>query len=261
MRNLTALIALFLIAFSAYAANTVDFIPPHVPYSNHAATSAPGVGDDANDGYEVGSGWYDVTADKSYECVDSTVGAAVWNIAVSADLNDVGNVTITTPADKDQLQYDTASGLWVNSPESYGSMSEASAGSTITITTAGTYYGWTTATTGPVAGAGLVTFTEDATADRLTVGANGAGIYYINYGVSFTGSANSVAHCCIFISGVEDDSMEAERKISGGDVGSFSNGGIAAIAANGYVDMRCTSDGNGNTVVVKHVGLAIRRIK
>jgi hypothetical protein len=42
------------------------------------ATVAPTVNEDSGDGYEVGSVWVDVTADKAYTCVDSTVGAAVW---------------------------------------------------------------------------------------------------------------------------------------------------------------------------------------
>lgn len=45
---------------------------------NNAATTAPTVNDDAGGGYSVGSRWIDVTADKSYVCVDSIVGAAVW---------------------------------------------------------------------------------------------------------------------------------------------------------------------------------------
>lgn len=47
-------------------------------FHNVAATSAPTVNDDAGDGYSVGSRWIDTTNDKSYVCVDSTVGAAVW---------------------------------------------------------------------------------------------------------------------------------------------------------------------------------------
>ncbi len=46
--------------------------------ANMSASVAPGVGDDSDDGYAVGSKWYDTTADKAYECLDSTVGAAVW---------------------------------------------------------------------------------------------------------------------------------------------------------------------------------------
>lgn len=42
------------------------------------ATSAPTVNDDVNEGYVVGSKWYDVTADKGYVCLDKTDGVAVW---------------------------------------------------------------------------------------------------------------------------------------------------------------------------------------
>jgi hypothetical protein len=42
------------------------------------ATTAPGVGDDIDDGYEVGSLWIDTTGDDAYLCLDNTRGAAVW---------------------------------------------------------------------------------------------------------------------------------------------------------------------------------------
>jgi len=42
------------------------------------ATSAPTVDNDVDEEYTVGSRWLDVTADKSYVCLDNTNGAAVW---------------------------------------------------------------------------------------------------------------------------------------------------------------------------------------
>ena len=48
---------------------------------NMTATVAPTADEDAGDGYEVGSVWIDVTNDKAYICVDSTVTAAVWRVA------------------------------------------------------------------------------------------------------------------------------------------------------------------------------------
>jgi hypothetical protein len=49
------------------------------------ATTAPAVTDDTTPGgYSVGSLWIDVTADKSYICVDATDGAAVWKEIGSA---------------------------------------------------------------------------------------------------------------------------------------------------------------------------------
>jgi hypothetical protein len=52
--------------------------------NNYEATTAPGVGDDAADGYRVGSVWVDETADAFYVCVDNTNGAAVWASTGSA---------------------------------------------------------------------------------------------------------------------------------------------------------------------------------
>ena len=46
--------------------------------NKYDATVAPTVNEDSGDGYEVGSEWIDVTADKAYKCLDATVGAAVW---------------------------------------------------------------------------------------------------------------------------------------------------------------------------------------
>jgi hypothetical protein len=46
--------------------------------SKFDATSAPTVNDDSSAGYAEGSLWVDVTADLAYQCVDATVGAAVW---------------------------------------------------------------------------------------------------------------------------------------------------------------------------------------
>jgi len=46
---------------------------------NLVATAAPVATDDSNAGYSVGSKWIDVTNDKSYICVDATVGSAIWH--------------------------------------------------------------------------------------------------------------------------------------------------------------------------------------
>jgi hypothetical protein len=42
------------------------------------ATTAPTVNNDTDEGYTIGSKWYDVTADKGYVCMDNTDGVAVW---------------------------------------------------------------------------------------------------------------------------------------------------------------------------------------
>ena len=46
--------------------------------SEYAKTVAPTVNDDLNDGYEVGSVWVDIVANKTYICTSASVGVAVW---------------------------------------------------------------------------------------------------------------------------------------------------------------------------------------
>jgi hypothetical protein len=42
------------------------------------ATEAPDADNDTDEGYSVGSRWFDITNDKEYVCLDNTDGAAVW---------------------------------------------------------------------------------------------------------------------------------------------------------------------------------------
>jgi hypothetical protein len=51
---------------------------------NLAAVTAPTVNDDSGAGYEIGSRWYDTALDEVYECLDASVGAAVWVQATEA---------------------------------------------------------------------------------------------------------------------------------------------------------------------------------
>ena len=44
----------------------------------YAATVAPAVTNDIDEGYTPGSFWFDTTNDKAYVCLDNTDGAAVW---------------------------------------------------------------------------------------------------------------------------------------------------------------------------------------
>ena len=41
-------------------------------------TAAPTVTDDGNNGYSIGSRWYDLTNKAEYVCLDTTAGAATW---------------------------------------------------------------------------------------------------------------------------------------------------------------------------------------
>jgi len=75
---------------------------------NFSATVAPDADDDADEGYEVGSIWVDVTLNRSYICVDSTNTAAIW-ILLNSLLNNYA--ATVAPAVTD----DSASGYAVGS--------------------------------------------------------------------------------------------------------------------------------------------------
>jgi hypothetical protein len=74
------------------------FNPAGGTLNNTTATAAPTVGDDSDDGYSVGSAWYDVSNDEAYVCLDATVGAAVWiNTTLdSVSLNDMVDMAAFT---------------------------------------------------------------------------------------------------------------------------------------------------------------------
>ncbi len=60
---------------------------------NNVTTSAPGVTDDTQQGYKIGSRWIDTTSDEEYVCLDSTAGAAVW---LSTTLTSTGAAALIT---------------------------------------------------------------------------------------------------------------------------------------------------------------------
>ena len=59
-----------------------DAFPPKIKTD---ATTAPGLGDDSEDCYSVGSWWFDTTNSKQYTCLDASIGAAVWKEVIDQD--------------------------------------------------------------------------------------------------------------------------------------------------------------------------------
>lgn len=60
--------------------------------NNQSATTDPGVNDDISGGYEPGSTWINLTADRVWTCTDNTNGAAVWVVS-SSDETSPGQIT------------------------------------------------------------------------------------------------------------------------------------------------------------------------
>ncbi|KKL73159.1 hypothetical protein LCGC14_2077700, partial [marine sediment metagenome] len=59
---------------------------------NNVTTSAPGVTDDAQQGYKIGSRWLDISANEEYVCLDPTAGAAVWTSTTYTDAEAIAAV-------------------------------------------------------------------------------------------------------------------------------------------------------------------------
>ena len=59
-----------------------DIVGGSQPFSKlfYSATTNPGVGNDINDGFVVGSHWTNTATNSHYFCADSTAGAAVWTL-------------------------------------------------------------------------------------------------------------------------------------------------------------------------------------
>ncbi len=66
------------VMYIAYGTSAPSDFKPIAALNNYSAVAAPTINDDSGDGYAVGSEWIDITADKTYKCVDNTLGAAVW---------------------------------------------------------------------------------------------------------------------------------------------------------------------------------------
>lgn len=128
--------------------------------------------------------------------------------------------------------------------------------SNITVTSSGSFYGWTTATEGVTSG---VTFNDNSTADRLTVST--AGDYQVNASVSFgTSTNNTIVEAAVFKNGTKIDYLTFRRKLSSGDLGVAAITGIITLAASDYLDLRFTSDGNGDVVEVEIINLNINQV-
>ncbi len=130
------------------------------------------------------------------------------------------------------------------------------AGTTITIPVAGTFEKWVTASAGLRGPTDLVLV--DAANIQLVIGANGGGLYQTIVGITMMGNVNSLKEGAIFVNGVRQQKLEANRQIGAAmDQGFFAPKGYLQLVPTDIVDLRFTADGNGDTVVVEHVVLML----
>lgn len=73
-------------------------VPANLAFTNNYAGNAnPAVTNDASQGYSVGSSWVNLSTGTAYQCLDATIGAAVW--ALDAQGSGLGQQV--TPATQD----------------------------------------------------------------------------------------------------------------------------------------------------------------
>jgi hypothetical protein len=142
----------------------------------------------------------------------------------------------------------------------YGSFYDNASAATITVTTAGTYYGYISATTG--ANLSLVSFTGDGTADRLTISTGGAGLYLASYSFTFSsGTGLRITTGQLFKNGAGiADSKAAEYAATAAKSYNMAMSVIVSLAATDYIDFRITNSTNGTVITVDYLEVNLIRI-
>ncbi len=128
-------------------------------------------------------------------------------------------------------------------------------GRNIITAVAGTYYQWLSGTVGSHA------LTTPVVGDNITVDAGGAGIYTGHFSVAYsTVSDDKVVHWAIFKNGVRQANISCETKAHLVTMTNSSSSGILSLAVGDKVDLRVTSNTDGETVTVNHANLNVVRV-
>lgn len=138
----------------------------------------------------------------------------------------------------DGAVFTSASGATIIGAGSYGAMFENKTNGRTLSTITSTLKGWTTATEGVVDTATIVTFSDNSTADRLVVGAGGAGDYHIAFSSSFTNSGGNTTTAAIYLNDVEQVSIKDTSESDSSKHRNLVSSGILTLAVNDYIDLR-----------------------
>ena len=101
--------------------------------------------------------------------------------------------------------------------------------------------------------------TPDHANDKITVLL--AGIYAVEFVLSFNGSPNVTYHIVIYIGGVADTTLKVQRRIgAGNDVGAAAISGLASIGAGQTVEAYIQADGDNKDFVMGHGNLTVHSV-
>jgi len=226
--------------------------------NNLAATTAPTTGNDLGDGYEVGSRWIDVTADREYICVDSTNSAAVWEKTAGGDKLDatsapttgndlgdgysVGSRWIDVTANKEYVCVDStnSAAIWT---ETTAGATSVLAFKTIVVSGQSDVVADAVTDSLTLVGGSNCTITTDAAADSVTIAATDTNTTYTaGDGLDLTGTAFSTD--LKSAGGLKIDSTELALDVHGlTDVGTTTFG-ATTFGAGDYVAVADASDSN-----------------
>lgn len=144
----------------------------------------------------------------------------------------------------------------------YGALYYSDTGSSITLTTQNTWYGFTGAVEGELRG--ITADVADATADHLTIVTSGTYRMTLTACYSTTGTPNGAGtyELSAHVDGVECTSGCATRRyLSAGDVGSVAGHSIVPLTAGQEVSIRarCTS-ASTRALTVERLCLSLERV-
>jgi len=145
---------------------------------------------------------------------------------------------------------------WDSSRLPYAELYEDNGSTAITITTAGTYYQWQSSTVGSFANC-----SPNATNDNIVPDTDYGGTFQIAFSCSVTATANATIEAAIFVNGSRLPEGTVKRKVNAsGDIDCLAIVCIATVAAGQTIDLRFTSDTNGDTITPIQCNLSVVRI-
>jgi hypothetical protein len=142
----------------------------------------------------------------------------------------------------------------------YGELYEDNpAGTTIDITTAGTFYQMPSGYLGQETGNPYVDVVAES--GQIRIGSKGEGLYQIHCSLSYGGTVDILSEAAIHVNGGIKHNMHIKRKLSAaGDVGAATLTGMARLIENDFVDIRFTSDSDGDDINLNHANISLHRI-
>lgn len=113
--------------------------------------------------------------------------------------------------------------------------------------------------TGFNANSGLAqNMTEDSANNKLTSVI--AGIYFVIFQVSFSGSNTFTYTLHLYVNGVSQNATGCHRKLGSVDVGSASFTGLVSVGAGVDIDVRVACDGASKTFTPEDMQLSVYRV-